>query len=236
MRQKYLPLLTVAVITGCAAATPNKLIDSTKTPPKSAQLNSSEQQASYNMGLLHIKTLRDKQYSLDQSAYEHGLRDALAGKIAAESTTQAEWQALAGLSYAELNTANLAAGKAFLERNKAKQGIVALPSGVQYQVLKAGKGEKPRLKDTVGILYTISGIDGKVKVDTMTKGKAKMYEILLQKIVSKGWQEALLLMPQDSKWRLFIPGELAFGEKGLSEKGVLPNETLVIDTYLLEIK
>ena len=63
-----------------------------------------------------------------------------------------------------------------------------------------------------------------------------MYEILLQKIVSKGWLEALLLMPQDSKWRLFIPGELAFGEKGLSEKSIMPHETLVIDTYLLEIK
>jgi len=123
-----------------------------------------------------------------------------------------------------------------LKQNKTKQGVVALPSGVQYQVLKESKGDKPRLKDTIGILYTISGIDGNVKVDTMNKGKGKMYEILLQKIVSKGWLEALLLMPQDSKWRLFIPGELAFGEKGLTEKGILPNETLVIDTYLLEIK
>ncbi|NOU22877.1 MAG: hypothetical protein HOO93_14035 [Methyloglobulus sp.] len=233
MRRKYLPLLTIAVITGCATTT----IDSAKTPPESAKLSSSEQQASYNMGLLHIKTLRSgHQYGLDNQAYEQGLRDALAGKTTAVTTTQAEWQALAGLNYAELKTANLAAGQDFLEQNKTNKGVAVLPSGVQYQVLKEGKGEKPRLKDTVGIMYTISGIDGKVKVNTMTKGKAKMYEILLQKIVSKGWQEALLLMPQDSKWRLFIPGELAFGENGLSEKGILPNETLVIDTYLLEVK
>ena len=84
-----------------------------------------------------------------------------------------------------------------MKQNKTKQGVVALPSGVRYQVLKESKGDKPRLKDTIGILYTISGIDGNVKVDTMTKGKAKMYEILLQKIVSKGWLEALLLMPQE---------------------------------------
>jgi FKBP-type peptidyl-prolyl cis-trans isomerase len=216
------------ILTGCATTTPKNTEEITTE-------KSAHQPASYNLGLLHLKILRDGQFGLDQQAYEHGLRDALAGKTAG-TTTQADWQALAGLNYAELKIANLAAGKAFLEQNKVKQGVVALPSGVQYQVLKEGKGEKPRLKDTVGILYTISGIDGTVKVDTMTKGKAKMYEILLQKIISKGWQEAILLMPQDSKWRLFIPGELAFGEKGLTEKGILPNETLVIDTYLLEIK
>ena len=235
MRLKPLPLfIGLAIFTGCATTTPKHTEEvTTKT---SAPLSSTTQQASYNLGLLHIKSLRDGQYPLEQPAYEQGLRDALAGKTAAETTTQAEWQALADLSYAELKTANLAAGQAFLKQNKTKQGVVALPSGVQYQVLKESKGDKPRLKDTIGILYTISGIDGDVKVDTMTKGKAKMYEILLQKIVSKGWLEALLLMPQDSKWRLFIPGELAFGEKGLSEKSIMPNETLVIDTYLLEIK
>lgn len=221
------------ILTGCATTTPKKTEEI--TTEKSASLSPALQQASYKLGLLHLKTLRDGQFGLDQQAYEHGLRDAVAGKTAG-TATQAEWETLAGLTYVELKIANLAAGQVFLEQNKAKQGVVALPSGVQYQVLKVGKGEKPRLKDIVGILYTISSIGGKVKVDTMTKGKAKMYEIMLQKIISKGWQEALLLMPQDSKWRLFIPSELAFGEKGLSEKGILPNETLVIDTYLLEIK
>ncbi|MDD2724318.1 MAG: FKBP-type peptidyl-prolyl cis-trans isomerase N-terminal domain-containing protein [Methylovulum sp.] len=232
MRLKPLPVFIVlAVLTGCATTTQNTEA-TTETP---APLSPTAQQASYNLGLMHINTLSDGQYPLDQSAYGQGLRDALAGKSAPEPT-QAEWQALAGLSYAELKAANLAAGHVFLAQNKANKGVVLLPGGVQYLVLKEGKGEKPRLKDTVGIMYTISGIDGKLKADTMTKGKAKMYEIKLEKILSKGWQEALLLMPQESKWRLFIPGELAFGEKGLSEKGVLPNETLVIDTYLLEIK
>ena len=221
------------ILTGCVTTMPKNTEEI--TTEKSAQLNAAPQQVSYKLGLLHLKTLRDGQYQLDQQSYEQGLRDGLAGKAIVEPN-QAEWQALAGLTYAELKTANLNAGQAFLEHNKTNKDVVVLPSGVQYQVLKAGKGEKPRLKDTVGILYTISGIDGKVKVDTMTKGKAKMYEVMLQKIVSKGWQEGLLQMPLDSKWRLFIPGELAFGEKGLTEKSILPNETLVIDTYLLEIK
>jgi FKBP-type peptidyl-prolyl cis-trans isomerase FklB len=231
---KLLPLLiALTVLSGCVTTTSKHTEEATtKTSPP---LSTANQQSSYNLGMLQIKTLRERPFGLDQQAFEHGLRDALAGKAAAEPN-QAEWQALAGLTYAELKAVNHTAGHAYLEQNKTNKDVVVLPSGVQYQVLKAGKGEKPRLKDTIGILYTISGIDGKVKVDTMTKGKAKMYEILLQKIVSKGWQEVLLQMPQDSKWRLFIPGELAFGENGLSEKGILPNETLVIDTYLLEIK
>lgn len=236
MRRNYLPLLFIAVITGCTGTTPNQSNGNVKTPPETVKPGSSEQQAGYRLGLLHIKTLRGGQYRLDNQAYQQGLRDALAGMTAAEQTSQAEWQALAELGYAQVKAANLAAGHAFLEQNKSKQGVVALPRGVQYQVLKEGKGDKPTLNDVVGILYTISGISGHVKVDTMTKGKAKMYEDPLQKIVSKGWQEALLLMPLNSKWRIFIPGELAFGDKGLSEKGILPNESLVIETYLLEIK
>jgi FKBP-type peptidyl-prolyl cis-trans isomerase len=120
--------------------------------------------------------------------------------------------ALAGLSIYGNASRQSRCGKAFLEQNKINKGVVTLPSGVQHQILKDSESEKPKLKDTIGILYTISSIDGKVKVDTMTKGKAKMYEIVLQKIVTKGWQEALQLMPLDGKWQL-LPGELALGEK-----------------------
>lgn len=228
-------LIGLVVLTGCAATTLKNTEVSVQTSVPSTALSTPTEQSSYRLGLLYIKTLRDGSYPLAQPAYEQGLRDALAGKTAA-TNSQTDWQALAELSHAQLNAANLAAGLDFLNRNKARQGVVTLPSGVQYQVLQEGKGEKPAANDTVGISYAISGIDGKVKIDTLIKGKTRMYEIALQKIVSKGWREALQLMPQGSKWRLFIPGELAFGEKGLSDKGILPNETLVIDTYLLAIK
>ena len=228
-----LALLGIAWLTGCTTI---------PTKPKEIAVqstvisNAPAQQSSYELGLLHIKALRDGLSSLDQQTFERGLRDALDGKASAQPPTLADWQTLAGLGIAELKTANVAAGKLFLDQNKLKQGVVTLPSGLQYQVLKEGKGDKPRLRDTIGILYTINGLDGKNKVDTMIKGKSKMYEIKLEKIISKGWQEALQLMPLESKWRLYIPGELAFGEKGMTEKGIMPNETLVIDTYLLEIK
>lgn len=236
LKPKPLPLLVgLAALAGCATTAPPHPEATAQASVPSTSLSTAAQQAGYRLGLLHVKSLRDGSYPIDQQAYEQGLRDALAGKTA-DTGSQADWQALAGLSYAQSGAANLAAGQAFLERNKAKQGVVALPSGVQYQVLQEGKGDKPTANDSVGIVYTISGMDGKVKLDNMAKGKARMYELPLQKIVSPGWREALLLMPKGSKWRLFIPGELAFGDKGLSEKGILPNETLVIDTYLLAIK
>lgn len=235
MKRIYLPTL-MALIAGCASAPQKNAVENMETSTSSVSTNSAGQKSAYNLGLLHIKTVRDGQYGIDQQAYEQGLRDALAGNTKTGSGTLTEWQALARMNFAQLKAANRHAGEVFMENNKTAKDIVTLPSGVQYQILKQGQGDLPRLKDTVGIMYTISGIDGKVKVDTTVKGKAKMYEVQLQKLVSKGWQEAILLMPKDSKWRIFIPGPLALGEKGLIEKDIMPNEALVIDTYLLEVK
>ncbi len=232
MKLQYLSIIMI-LVTGCVSESANNAIKGQQPP---ARTNSAGKDDGYQLGLLHIKMLRSKLSGIDQAAYEQGLSDALAGKAEAGQGTLAEWQALAGLNFEQLKAANRHTGDVFMENNKTAKDIVTLPSGVQYQVLQQGKGDIPRLKDTVGIMYTISGIDGKVKIDTTTKGKAKMYEVQLQKLLSKGWQEAILLMPKDSKWRIFIPGPLAFGEKGLSEKGIMPNETLVIDTYLLEVK
>ncbi|MEQ1528892.1 MAG: FKBP-type peptidyl-prolyl cis-trans isomerase N-terminal domain-containing protein [Methylococcales bacterium] len=233
---KLLPItLLAAFLAGCA--TTNTVADKTTAYSTTAK-DTATSQSSYDLALLHIKALREGKFNLDQPAYERGLRDALNGKANDNSAnTPSTWQSLATVSYEELKTANLAAGKAFLEQNKTRKGIITLPSGVQYEVLQQGKdAHKPTLNDSIGIMYSVKSIDGKIKINTMNKGKNQMYEIPLKKIISKGWREALQLMSQESKWRLYIPGELAFGEKGLSEKGILPNETLVIDTFLLEIK
>lgn len=234
MTMKLLPLMvSLVALTGCATTGPS--IDQSATnasPPANAEAEKS----SYTLGVMHIKTLREGPYHLDQKAYERGLRDALEGRATADTHTQADWQALAELNYAQVKTASLAAGNAFLAHNKNQQGVTTLPSGVQYQVLEKGKGiRQPTLTDTVGIVYKIVGIDGTVKLDNLKGEVQKMYEMPIQKLFSKGWQEALQLMPQGSQWRLFIPGALAFGERGLSERGILPNETLIIDTQLVRI-
>ncbi len=191
---------------------------------------------SYRLGVYLIKSLRESSSPVELKSFEQGLNDALNGRAKAGPLTEEGWRKLADLNFAALKTANRETGAAFLAQNKLKKDIVELPSGVQYQILQEGKGDTPRPRDTIGILYKITGLDGSVKVDTMIKGKSKMYEIKLEKMLSKGWQEALQKMPLNSKWRLFIPGELAFGENGLTEKGIMPNEALIIDTYLLEIK
>jgi FKBP-type peptidyl-prolyl cis-trans isomerase FklB len=237
MTIKPLALVIFLVFLNGCSTMPPQITPSNDNQAKSFPTSeTASTQTSYALGLLQVQALRDINYPLDRVAYEHGLRDALAGKTATDLPSSKDWQGLAELGYTEVKSANLAAGKAFLEQNRAKPGVVTLPSGLQYQVLKEGKGEKPRLKDTVGIIYTIRGLDDKIKIDNITKGKTRMYEIVLQQIISKGWRDALLLMPEGSKWRLFIPGDLAFGEKGLSDKDILPNEALVIDTYLLKVK
>lgn len=232
-------LMGLALLGGCAATVPQNSKTAASLPAPLAASNgdvSQQSESAYHLGLLHIQSLCAENPPLDWQAFEHGLRDALAGKSLPMPASSSDWQALANFSYAELKAANLAAGKAFLAQNQSKPDVAVLSNGVQYQVLIAGKGDKPKLKDTIGILYTIKGLDGKVKIDTMAKGQSKMYEIALQNIISKGWREALQEMPLGSKWRLFIPGDLAFGDKGLTDKDILPNEALIIDAYLLEIK
>lgn len=242
---KPLPLILITLaFAGCAAMKSDAdktAAENSRSSPVSNGKEAATPQNSYELGFLHIKTLREGKFTLDQPAYERGLLDAVNGKatddVVNNQNTQTAWQTLATLSYEELKAANLAAGKAFLEENKIRKGIVTLPSGVQYEVLHQGKGpHKPALNDTVGIIYKITGIDGTVKIDNLGKSTKKMYEIPLHKIVSKGWQEVLQLMTLESKWRLYIPGPLAFGEKGLSEKGIMPNEALVIENLLLDIK
>jgi FKBP-type peptidyl-prolyl cis-trans isomerase FklB len=234
--------LIMLMFTGCVATKTDAVktaSENSKNSQASTAKGSLTSQNSYELGLLHLKTLRlrEGKFNLDQAAYERGLQDALNGKATDDTpNTQATWRALSAMSYEEVKIANLAIGKVFLEQNKTRKGVVTLPSGVQYEVLQQGKGpHKPTLNDTAGIIYKIAGVDGSVKIDYSVKGNQKMFQIPMQKIISKGWQEALQLMTLESKWRLYIPGELAFGEKGLSEKGIMPNETLVIDTFLLDI-
>ncbi|GAB6141042.1 FKBP-type peptidyl-prolyl cis-trans isomerase [Methylosoma difficile] len=214
-------------VSGCASQTPT--LDAPQNNPPALD--------SYRLGVLHIQNIRENSNGLERQRYEQGLRDALDNRAAsAIGNPKTEWQALARLDFAQVKTANLNAGKAFLAANQQRQSIVTLPSGVQYEVLKTGKNTRQaNLDDTVGIVYKITDIEGNVKLDNSKGDVQKMYEMPIKKIYSKGWQEALQLMTAGSKWRLFIPAELAFGERGLSERGILPNETLIIENQLVRI-
>ena len=120
----------------------------------------------------------------------------------------------------------------FLAENKSKDGITTLPSGVQYKVVMEGKGKKPTAKDSVVAHYRGALIDGTEFDSSYSRGEPATFPVTG---VIPGWQEILPMMPVGSKWQVFIPSELAYGTRGAGAN-IGPNETLVFDIELLEIK
>ena len=126
---------------------------------------------------------------------------------------------------------NKKAGEEFLSINKGRAGVVTLPSGLQYQVLQQGNGEKPKATDKVKCHYHGTLINGTVFDSSVERGTPAVFGV---NQVIPGWVEALQLMPVGSKWRLFIPSNLAYGEIGAGEM-IEPNSTLIFDVELLDI-
>ncbi|WP_119079012.1 FKBP-type peptidyl-prolyl cis-trans isomerase [Chitinophaga alhagiae] len=127
---------------------------------------------------------------------------------------------------------NKAEGEKYLAANKKKAGVVTLPSGLQYQVLKAGTGPKPTTNDKVKVHYHGMLIDGTTFDSSIDRGEPLTLPVTG---VIPGWTEALLLMPVGSKWKLFIPAQLAYGERSAGPK-IKPNSALVFDIELLNIE
>jgi len=126
---------------------------------------------------------------------------------------------------------NLKAGEEFLAANASKAGVVTLPSGLQYEIITAGTGPKPTAADQVKCHYHGTTIDGKVFDSSVDRGEPAVFPVGQ---VIPGWTEALQLMPVGSKWKLFIPAALAYGEKGAGAD-IKPNSTLIFEVELLEI-
>jgi len=148
------------------------------------------------------------------------LLTALQEKVRAEQVEQ----------FRILSEENLAASEAFLAANKAKTGIVALPSGVQYRVIEEGEGARPGLESRVSVHYRGSKLDGREFDSSFARGTPEEFTV---NAVLKGWQEVLPLMKTGSTWQIFVPPELAFGARGNPPVG--PNEALMFDLKLVEI-
>ena len=123
-------------------------------------------------------------------------------------------------------------GKKFLEENKAKEGVVTIESGLQYKIIKAGEGEKPKSNSQVVVHYRGTLIDGTEFDSSYSRGEPATLGV---NQVIRGWQEALQLMPVGSKWQIYVPSNLAYGERGAGGS-IKPNSTLIFDIELLEIK
>ena len=130
------------------------------------------------------------------------------------------------------NEASVSAGKKFLEENSKKPGVITLPSGLQYTVIKEGTGPKPGLEDKVTTHYHGTLVNGKVFDSSVDRGQPVSFAV---NGVIPGWTEALQLMPEGSKWKLFIPSNLAYGERGAGGD-IGPNETLIFKIHLISVK
>ncbi|MDP4269344.1 MAG: FKBP-type peptidyl-prolyl cis-trans isomerase [Bacteroidota bacterium] len=126
---------------------------------------------------------------------------------------------------------NTKAGEAFLAENAKNEGVVTLPSGLQYEIIKAGTGEKPKATDRVKCHYHGTLIDGRVFDSSVSRGEPAVFGV---NQVIPGWVEALQLMPKGSTWKLYIPSELAYGQRGAGEM-IAPNSTLIFEVELIDI-
>ena len=133
-------------------------------------------------------------------------------------------------AFQALAAENQAKSEEFLETNKTKTGIVVMPSGVQYRVIEEGEGGRPGMESTVKVHYRGSKMDGREFDSSFARGVPEEFTV---NAVLQGWQEVLPLMKQGSTWQIFVPPELAFGQRGNPPVG--PNEALMFDLKLVEI-
>jgi FKBP-type peptidyl-prolyl cis-trans isomerase len=200
----------------------------------------SRDKVSYGVGVDMARNLKSQGVEVDLDLVIQGLRDEFSGKKLLipdrelrRLMTMFQVEQKKGQGQARVMSAaeNKKAGEAFLAENDTKEGVVTLLSGLQYKILKAGNGKKPTDTDTVECSYRGTLING-TEFDASAPGKSATLRV---SALIPGWSEALKLMPVGSRWQIFIPSQLAYGEKG-SGRNIGPNETLVFELELLAIK
>jgi FKBP-type peptidyl-prolyl cis-trans isomerase FklB len=203
-------------------------------------LNNPKQRVSYCIGANIASGLKRQEIDIDGKALAAGMVEALSGKTTLTedeirqtlTNFQSEMQGKMEAKQKTLGDKNLKEGETFLAANGKKEGVKTLPSGLQYQVITTGKGKSPKNTDTVKVHYHGTLIDGTV-FDSSVERKEPVTFALNE--VIPGWTEALQLMKEGDKWKLFIPSKLAYGARAAGEK-IGPNSTLIFDVELLSIE
>lgn len=202
-----------------------------------AVLKDQKDKVSYTIGVNIGNNLKKQGIDINPELIARGLKDAVTGTKtlltdAEMAEVMAAFQKVQQQQISDLAAKNQKEGAAFLAANKTKEGVKTLPSGLQYKVIKAGTGAKPKVGDTVKANYKGSLIDGSVFDSSEQHGGPATFQV---DRVIKGWTEALQLMEVGSKWQLFIPSELAYQETGAGEV-IGPNATLIFDVELVSIE
>jgi FKBP-type peptidyl-prolyl cis-trans isomerase len=205
-----------------------------------APLQTAKQKASYAIGMNIGKGLKKDEVDVDGASLARGIRDAISGdkSLLTDEEAKTALMALATEVRAkqqakldQIASVNKKEGDAFLAANKAKDGVVALPSGLQYKIEKEGNGPKPTSADSVTCNYRGTLIDGKEFDSSYKRGQPLTIPV---SGVIKGWTEAMQLMPVGSKWQLFIPSDLGYGNQAMGQD-IQPGSTLIFEVELLSI-
>jgi len=212
------------------------------------ELKSQKDKLSYTLGYDVGKRMKQNSVDMDTEIFIKALREGLAGTEGAltEEQMRAALQPLQDEMKAkraeemkkrsemdkELADKNKAEGTAFLAENAKKEGVVTLPSGLQYKIAKEGNGKTPQKTDTVEVHYRGTLINGNEFDSSHKRGQPATFGV--DKVI-KGWTEALQLMKEGSQWTLYIPSDLAYGDRGAGNM-IGPNQVLVFDVELLSVK
>lgn len=226
-------LMTIALCTALAAA---PAFGAEKT-----ELKTQKQKLSYALGMNMGTSLKMNAIEVDIDTLLKGVKDTLTnGKMLmtddeAKNTIMALQKDLQSKQQEQAKTSgekNKKEGAAFLAANKGKAGVMTLQSGLQYKVLVDGKGKSPKATDTVTVQYKGTLLDGTEFDSSYKRGQPASFQV---GGVIKGWTEALQLMKEGSKWQLFIPSDLAYGERGAGGQ-IGPHAVLIFEVELISIK
>lgn len=232
MKNKIIFLMTVAVLFAATACQQNSTV-------KKVKLETNADSVSYAIGIL--VGANNKQQLANAPGGDEINVDIMASAFRTSSMeeetllTEEEANAIIRTFFESAGErkaqGNLEEGNAFLQQNKLKEGVVTTESGLQYEILTEGSGEKPTAEDQVRVHYHGTLIDGTVFDSSVERGEPAVFGV--SQVIS-GWTEALQLMPVGSKWKVYIPSELAYGERGAGGD-IGPNSTLIFEVELLEI-
>ena len=239
---KYLikTILCIAVvisITGCQ----NTKQQSDTAKSDTAKPETEKEKISYAIGINMAQSLNDIKDEIDLPMLQKGMTDNFQEKELLVSTEEARSLLQAFTEklrvqeqekFAKSVQKNLEEGQAFLEKNKTKEGVITTESGLQYKILKEGNGKSPKASDRVKVNYEGTKLDGTVFDSSYKRGEPVTFQV---NQVIKGWTEGLQLMKEGGKYKLFIPADLAYGERGAGGGEIGPNEVLIFDVELLEV-
>jgi FKBP-type peptidyl-prolyl cis-trans isomerase FklB len=206
-----------------------------------AVLKDEKDRLSYAIGMDIGNGLKRQNIDLNPEIVAQGIWDSLSGEKTLmteqeyRDTMNAFKQEMSKKQQAqmqEFSEKNKKDGENFLAENKTKEGIITLPSGLQYKVVQAGTGKSPKSSDTVTVNYKGTLIDGTEFDSSYRRGQPASFPV---KGVIPGWTEALQLMKEGAKWELYIPSNLAYGERGAG-RNIGPNSTLIFEVELISVK